>query len=462
MRLLLALALFGCGEVVKTSDTDGSVNPDSGPHDPPPSMYTPNRWVTTNATGSGDGSRERPWTIDQAMSDAMAGDIVQISAGVYSVAHQTPDEIYAVLRPANSGTPASPIIFFAEHRATGLTDVATNPHRTELRHTAPNNDVGRAIFGSHGASYITWDGFYVDAATAMPTSDSGIIRVQAATGCKILHNVIQGRTFSLSTNAAGYRTEEVFGTHFSYNRIRGIHNIPNNEAGTPQYAFVTMTYADQDYVMEHNEISDSDNGIFIKGGSVNYPGTYNWGTIRFNKIHGVMNQGIRLMSSDPARPTHVYQNLIYDCTTGMTFALAVDPALEGNIKFHHNTIARCSGSGVYSKAISGGGGEIHDNLVDLDGGLMIDGGERTVWNLAANFNVYNRAAWSYNNAEYSSLAAWRAAVGQEANSQVASAGFVNRAGGDFHLAPGSPAATASSTNGPVGCYLTTSDKMGLD
>lgn len=55
-----------------------------------------------------------------------------------------------------------------------------------------------------------------------------------------------------------------------------------------------------------------------------------------------------------------------------------------------------------------------------------------------------------------------ARIGQEANSQVTAPQFVDRAAGDFHLQPGSPALTASSTGGPVGCYVSAGDTVGLD
>jgi hypothetical protein len=436
----------------------------------PASSYTPNRWVTVDATGDGDGSEASPWTIQQAMANAAAGDVVQIAPGTYTVSHETPDEIYPALYPANSGTEASPIVFFAQHRATQLDGVADNALRTELRHTAPDNSGGRAIFGCHGTDYATWDGFYVDAEHAKNGTDSGMIRFQMATGCKAHHNEIQGRTFSLSSNATAYRTEDVYGSHFSYNRVRGIRNIPNNDTGTPQYAFVTMTYADQDFVIEHNEISDSDNGIFTKGGSVNFPGNWNWGTIRFNRVQGPdMNQGMRLMSTDPVTPLEVYQNVIFDCTTGTTFAIAVDPAAEGNIRYHHNTVARCSGSGLYMKDLSGAGGEIRDNIFALSAGatVLIDAGERTSpWNLLADHNVYLMAGsgprWSYDGAEYSSIDAWRSAIGEEQNSQVADPQFVDPASADFRLQAGSPALTASSTAGAVGAYVDGDEIIGID
>ena len=49
------------------------------------SSYTPNKWVTADAGGSGDGSEGDPWTLAQAMTNAVAADQVQIGAGTYNV-----------------------------------------------------------------------------------------------------------------------------------------------------------------------------------------------------------------------------------------------------------------------------------------------------------------------------------------------------------------------------------------
>jgi hypothetical protein len=45
----------------------------------------PTRWVSPSADGKGDGSRERPWTMQQAEQNAIAGDIVLVTS------HNTPD-----------------------------------------------------------------------------------------------------------------------------------------------------------------------------------------------------------------------------------------------------------------------------------------------------------------------------------------------------------------------------------
>ena len=45
--------------------------------------FTPTKYVTTGAAGGGVGSAGDPWTLAEAMTSAVAGDIVAIAAGVY-------------------------------------------------------------------------------------------------------------------------------------------------------------------------------------------------------------------------------------------------------------------------------------------------------------------------------------------------------------------------------------------
>lgn len=68
-------------------------------------MAITERYVTAAAAGGGDGSSGNPWTIGEAMTNAAAGDRINIKA----------DSAYAMttttLTPSNSGTIASPIIW---------------------------------------------------------------------------------------------------------------------------------------------------------------------------------------------------------------------------------------------------------------------------------------------------------------------------------------------------------------
>ena len=78
--------------------------------------FTPTKYVTTGAAGGGVGSAGDPWTLAEAMTSAVAGDIVAIAAGVY-VGSSTNNKEQPAFRPSNSGTSGSPIRFVAQWAA---------------------------------------------------------------------------------------------------------------------------------------------------------------------------------------------------------------------------------------------------------------------------------------------------------------------------------------------------------
>jgi hypothetical protein len=63
-----------------------------------------NKYVTATASGSGDGSLANPWTLSQAMSGALGGDIINIQQGNYSAVTTT-------LTCSLNSSPSMPIIF---------------------------------------------------------------------------------------------------------------------------------------------------------------------------------------------------------------------------------------------------------------------------------------------------------------------------------------------------------------
>lgn len=66
-------------------------------------MAITERYVTATAGGGGDGAVGTPWTIVEAMAQAVAGDRVNVKAGTYT--------LDAHLQPTASGTAVSPIIW---------------------------------------------------------------------------------------------------------------------------------------------------------------------------------------------------------------------------------------------------------------------------------------------------------------------------------------------------------------
>ena len=48
-------------------------------------MVLIDRWVTPDAQGNGDGSKDNPWTFMEARAKATEGDRVNVKAGTYAL-----------------------------------------------------------------------------------------------------------------------------------------------------------------------------------------------------------------------------------------------------------------------------------------------------------------------------------------------------------------------------------------
>jgi len=212
--------------------------------------------VTVGATGSGDGSIGSPWTLEQAMSTAVAGDVVGIEEGVYTGAGST-SRNKPVWRPTNSGTLADPIVFIAENlaynRTTGYTELRSG-------NTSFVNSYG-GTFGAFQEDHIHWVGIYSDMASANNFTgndcgsstfwecDNGIIA-----NCKIIGD---NNGWESGDNMSGVRLEDTLDVQLYGNFIKGYTSGPNFAA--------VITYRTADPEIHHNTLVECGNGIQPKG-----------------------------------------------------------------------------------------------------------------------------------------------------------------------------------------------------
>jgi len=437
----------------------------------PPNHYCdPTRSLTNNGTGTvGD-----PWNMSQCATQPVAGDVVGVLPGVSVRIPTTNNDNFPAFNPSNSGTSTNRIVYVTKYAAVALAGVETNANRTELRHNGSmptivngvGSGTGCAMYGSNGRNYITFDGFYTDMAQAYMKEDSGVIRAENATGIHFRNFVIKGANLTVASNAILYRPQNTVDIVLSNFKAYDFHNNGTG-SNTPQPAAFSDQYGDRNFLIEHFEISNGDNGPFLKGtapSNVNY----NYGTIRYGIIRNMTAGCLRFNDFDAANLTTVHHILCYDYGAyGM--ALSSETTDPRNVLFHHNTFARGNSTNinqhgpVYIKnAASMSNVTIRDSIFDLDNGTygnMVDGGENPAPRPTMNYNVYTKNGgatnWSHNGANYTTIAAWRTAVSptQEANSFVSTTPlFTNRNGADFTIASGHAALTASSTGGQLGAY----------
>jgi hypothetical protein len=424
-------------------------------------------------SSAGAGTLSDPWNLNQAMTLAVAGNVVGFLPGVGVPMPSTSNDNLPTFRPQNSGTATNRIVFVTRFAAVALPNVATNANRTQLRHngtravsTGPSETgTGSPMYGSYQTDYITFDGFFVDMVQAQPKADSGVIRVENARGVHFRNFEIKGTRTNLNSNPVIYRPQNAVDTVLSNFRAYDFSNDTSN-SNTPQRGLFSDQYGDQNFLIEHFEIRNTERGIFLKG-TANGGTTFNYGRIRYGIVSGVF-ECFRFNDLHASNLTTVEYNVCHDVIAGGTgsgLSLSSETTPVRNLLVHHVTVARMQSQGlinggIYGKNAIGANVTIRDNIIDLDNGpnghAIAFGEIRTLPGVLNNNAYYKNGGtvtFAYNGAQQNSLAAWRSATGKDANTQVlSSTPFVNRAGGDFRVAAGHPAMTASSTGGQLGAY----------
>jgi hypothetical protein len=434
----------------------------------PPTHYCD---PTRPLSSAGAGTLANPWNLDQAMRLAVAGNVVGILPGVSVRLPSTNNDNIATFRPYNSGTASARIVYVSRFAAVALADVANNPNRTQLRHDgvravatgASETGSGSAIMGSYNTNYVTFDGFFIDMVEAQPKSDGGVIRAENSRGTHFRNFEIKGTRTNMGTNPVLYRPNNAQDTVLSNFRVYDFSNDTSN-SNTPQRGLFSDQYGDQNFLIEHFEIRNTERGIFLKG---TYNGTFNYGTIRYGIVSNVV-ECFRFNDLDPVNVTRLEYSLCHDVIPGgigTGVSLSAETSSPRNILVHHVTVARMQSAdlingGLYARRGMDVNVQFRDNLIELDNGPYGHGvamAEISTMPAMLDYNGYYKngstVTFAFNNVEYNNINTWRSVTGRDQNSQVlTSSPFVDRVNRNFRIAAGHPAMTMSSSGGQLGAY----------
>lgn len=472
LAALMLASLASCGGS-SGEDPDapaGGNTPNVPPEGALPSpTYTATHYVTSTATGTGNGSMENPWTLTQAMANAREGNAVQVAPGIYE-GPSTGDGLSPTFRPSHDGTAAQPIVFFAQYPAA----TETNPANwSRLRRTGPADSplIGAGGDGAY-RSHIIIDGFYFNYNEGAMPSGRGIVYLGFNnTGNKVRRLRVDRANLGDADDTDNFNCIQIHGSA-NAEITDNLFNGGYDAEGSHNESCIT-TYGALNFIIEHNTFQNVTTGIYVKG---SFGGVGNQGRIRFNRFTGVRT-GIELTENENGGTVEVSQNLFYDWV-GVAIVFENSVAAEHrNFIVHHNTIVVPTAGGTsgpvsLENGIDMTGNVFRDNIV----ASVVAGNMQVLVNAYEMASLANFAQWDYNlyynngatptfainGAIQSGLANWQSASSRDANSRVTLPQFVNADAADFRLTNnGQAALTASSTGGPVGCYVTGSETIGI-
>lgn len=429
-----------------------------------------------NATSSGT-----PTTLGTACARAVAGNKVRCAPGLYTgerwdlgVEGVSEHRDVGCFQPANNGTNGNPIIFFAQYPAannysnSGLLSELTRPNPPE-----PVTDYASPCFLMLGNDVVI-DGFHVDERNTVVGPDSNLIRLGGPTRCEVRRCAVTRDSTPSASYNNGYNANPLG----AYNSI--------DCKFTDCYAFGCATdahlnhsalefYGNQNMVVEYCTFENAwystfakDDNTFTQDVTYRYCKFLNCktGIAHQSNTDGVTitqclmivdDVGIYFQSQDgTASPATVTNNTIILNGTG------VSPMGPGGLYF---------GLG----AVNYDGSVYRNNLIYIKSGshagltfVQRDGSQTyTSWSdITFNYNHYYDAGgsptnrWKDEGSSYSTLDAWNDA-NKDANSTYSDPQFVDAANNDYRLQVGSPALTSGNTGGPVGCYITGSENIGV-
>lgn len=239
------------------------------------------------------------WASPNTAQAAQAGDLVLVTAGIYTETGSTAGaaaRFDVALNPANSGTAGNAITF----RGVGLVYV-----RMDGTSQGP-------MIGSSDKNYIVWDHFQIDDTYGGSVEDTGPVFIGNTTGVQIINSDIAGHNGSyvngqvkFTNNYNAIRLENANNTLITNNIIHRVWGTGSAVGSGNINDACIMTYRAVSAIIEHNEFYDCGIAIEFKGASALESSQHD-NIARYNWLHDNV-RGIRVMLS---QDTLVYQNII--------------------------------------------------------------------------------------------------------------------------------------------------------
>lgn len=438
------------------------------------SGFAPTLFAAPAMLGTGDGLTEaNAMTLPNALAAMVGGTILGLLPGIYtgvSTASDTP-----VFEITDSGTSGAPTVVCCKYPAAFLASAASDSNRTELRYTG-GSLLGPAalncpILGSGiNRSWIYYYGFYLNIAEAPIRVSSGLINIEGDDH-RVYDCVFDGADLTGGTND---NWNFLFVQSADRFRVRN-NKLRNMTWGGNQNLSAITFYGALDFVIEHNEFDDVYTAIFVKGDS-DAATHENSGIIRYNKFDGVARHCVSVDIVASGAYVDIYQNLGLNAASFVNLDDSSDHGPEGT-RCYNNTVINLDPSPMGDAAGLRTDTQIHTGLNWYNNIVYSSASAASVfgvlWDAVPTLSLmdYNRyyedggtVQFRSAGVTYSTIETWRTYLGltHEDSSSIADPVFQDAPGGDYRLAVGSSSKTAGNTGGPIGCYISGNEVMGVE
>lgn len=406
-----------------------------------------NLYVATTGNDANDGSIDKPFlTINKAAEVAIAGDVVIIKSGTYSLT--------SAINVANSGTATAPITFMAEVKDGAIIDGNSSP--------TPNVTDRQGLFRILGTTTTTKNWIVIDGLRIINSKWSGIL-------IRYGSNITVKNCSTNNTGASGIVAANSSNIKVLNNKVQQACVYPDKAQNTSEC--ITMASVNT-FEVAYNTVSDrlvdlsnGGEGIDAKNACIN-------GTIHHNTVTSLIRVGIYIDAYlGNLSNIEVCNNKVYSTKNGGITIASEEGGVVDGIKIHDNLIYEADRFGIRIAGYLNDGPlrnlDVYQNTIVNCGinagswenvGLLIEA--KNVTNTGFNFrnNIISGCPFQVraNNQTFPYVLdkniLFGSTVVSGTNSINADPKFKNPASKDFSLSLGSPA-----INTAVGTPLSTKD-----
>lgn len=386
---------------------------------------------TGSATWSQSENISQPCSLQTAMSNSIAGDLVYFRGGEYDPGDAA-DYTHPAMYPDHSGTEGNPITLKAY------------PDETVI---LIGNDKG-PTFGANNKNYIVWDGFNAKVVKFLPEGVNRAVTFVDSDHCTIKNCDIEGLTITWHANNMCIGVYESEYVTIENCKLHGAFRSDIMEINST----AVMTYSAYYLEIKNCTIYDCVTGIFEKDAGRNNVYHHNYIYNCFIGIAFGNNQ-----AGGYGENAQIYQNVIRDVDNGI-YNIGSN-ALTNNPEIFNNTIYKAGSKGTRAvdffttcRSLT-----IFNNIIfNYTYGARyysdtVSYSDRNCW--------YEVNCWNmdgYTGIDYSPISTWTSVTSFDANSITSSDPLFANAGGsspaDYKLIEGSPCKGTGKDGKDMGAY----------